>query len=480
VKITTILVYPLEFNKYKAEGLQSDLDFYNSKGMTEQAEETKRLLDKTNADINASLKILKANYKDTYADLLDQTDDYWKTYETKNSKEALAIGKLEAEIKENLLDTLDYSNLDLDFVGELNKAFDKVLDGIRSPEVEEAEKKYNTLFESFEEGKVTVEDLDKGFEEFSLVFAKATGLPPEFASALVKVAKEAKKASDKTDDLVKSTDELQEVFDRANGSIDEFQDIAGDLSSVMHDLEEGNQISSNTVLDLIQKYPHLADQLSKLNDLTVDRKTLVKQLFETEKGRILNIADMSRKELLLEKDHFVARIKMLMSYTDAQGKLVTKFDPTLLSKGDYQKIKDYTKSIADINATLNGLITNTKLIVPSTLDSYGNKTERTAEKDTAKEVEIYVSNLTDKYKELEFQVLKTSDAIEKLDKAYANGSDAEKLKIATELTEQYKLQQTNLANLNNARRADILKNIEQLKKYKNLKSYLIIFLFLNT
>lgn len=118
-------------------------------------------------------------------------------------------------------------------------------------------------------------------------------------------------ASEEADGASSATEEFRKQFEELHTTIGETEAKLTELSSAYQTLAQGEQLSSNTILELIQKYPTLAKHLVETNDLTFNKGELLKEIAEIERQRriqevqdAIDSVETTRNELQQKQDLF--------------------------------------------------------------------------------------------------------------------------------------------------------------------------------
>lgn len=133
---------------------------------------------------------------------------------------------------------------------------------------------------------------------------------------------------------------------------------------------------------------------------------------------------------------------------------------------DFQQTSKKLKTLEDSMRTIEELKSN----IGSTISNIGTPKSVFAKNSTGnsnyeKEKQEFVSKLSDSYSDLSFEIDKTKDAIDRLDRKLGSATDdKDKVKIYNDLIVLYRKEQEQLHKLNEARRKDVDKNIEALRK----------------
>lgn len=142
--------------------------------------------------------------------------------------------------------------------------------------------------------------------------------------------------------LAKGAEKVALSMEELITELDTFQDLGADLSSLWNKINDGQEISANSLLDLIQKYPQLATQIARLNDKNADRKSILEALFETEKAG-----------LQVELQGKLASIRATQEQLRLEAKLAEIVGERFILDSLNQQLEESAKNVALIGSQLD-------------------------------------------------------------------------------------------------------------------------------
>ncbi len=161
---------------------------------------------------------------------------------------------------------------------------------------------------------------------------KAIGAKNEQAQSEAEAAEALSKFKDAVDGV---NDSLDESVSAISSSVNGMSDLAG----IFDEVAQNETIAADKMLDLISRYPEMAAQIIKINDVNTDRKEIIKTLFELEKQSTINGLKIKQRAIYDE-------IKAYMGLAKA-------------------KVLAGEISIGDVQKTFNAAFTNVKAISES-------------------------------------------------------------------------------------------------------------------
>lgn len=103
------------------------------------------------------------------------------------------------------------------------------------------------------------------------------------------------------EDTEKTQKSLSEAInDTMSNSIDkveEYSNAMSDLSSAYQTVSNGEKLSANSLSQLIEKYPELAEYVNQTGDLTLKNGEKIKEAFENQKKALISTLEEEKKEL---------------------------------------------------------------------------------------------------------------------------------------------------------------------------------------
>ncbi len=224
---------------------------------------------------------------------------------------------------------------------------------------------------------------------------------------------------------------LEQSISNSNKTIDDFQSSVKDLSSAFEQLNKGEKLSADNLLDLIQKYPQYASQLANLNKSKDAAITLTKILFEVEKQRTIQKLENDKKELQGEldklkgiRDAYVALLKYFPKLS---------FDPE--QKTD--KFSELQSQIAGLNAAIS--------VLQKTDISSFYKSNSKSNSSSVKEI---YKPIIDAYYEIDIILERINQALAKNAALAEQAEGSNKIALLKQRADLYKEQEEALKRLN--------------------------------
>jgi TP901 family phage tail tape measure protein len=219
-----------------------------------------------------------------------------------------SVGLLDLYIKEmsKFQKQIDSTNSafagDDKLIHELTKPFIQGIEGIKRSTLE-LEKELISQKKSIQSwiddlGEEAPESLKKLSGEIDIALNRAKNINPVFENSQEAVDG----LTESIEEHIKSSQELERVYNSINKSINDFYSDIKDLTSVYNDLNNGEKISEETIQKLIQTYPQYASQLKNINNSKESGIELTKILFEIEKQKSIEKLKNDKLELQSELD----------------------------------------------------------------------------------------------------------------------------------------------------------------------------------
>ncbi|MBN3527700.1 hypothetical protein [Paenibacillus apiarius] len=188
----------------------------------------------------------------------------------------------------NLIDSFDSDFLkDSGSVDELTKSLSSLAnimsDGITSPEEVE---RFNQIKDLYKLSDVQLQNLTDTFD-----------------AAKVKAKEQAE-----------SVERNAKTMEQLAGEINKTVSSMNTLSDAYWKINQGEQLSANTILQLIKDYPQLAQHLAETNDLTFKRGDLLKE-----------VADANRKLMLQELENEEKSVRSSWNQLESKRKMYEQF-----------------------------------------------------------------------------------------------------------------------------------------------------------
>lgn len=232
-------------------------------------------------------------------------------------------------------------------------------------------------------------------------------------------------------------DEVNKEISNLIGNIDQ-------LNSAYEQLADGQELSSSTMIELIQKYPIIADYIARTNDLTLDSGNIAKLAMEAERDAAISKAKILATTTAQNIANLSAEYRATMALLAAS-----------LAAGNVQDAMKYSTSltatsaaIKDAAAQLKQLEAQIKALSNLSFKTSGGGGKATTKENDALKNRIELENLvmdalTERYqKELDlakdaYEAKKAyleneKEAVNKLKEAYDEAYDAEEKRNALE------------------------------------------------
>jgi len=243
-------------------------------------------------------------------------------------------------------------------------------------------------------------------------------------------------------EAVDTVDDLNDSVEDVNKTFEDQTDILSSLASEFDNINNSEEVSVETLLELINKYPEYIDYLFKEESLKKGAIKLTEALFEIEKQKSIEILKGKMAELIAEDALMDAERNRLRMLAQAGE----------ISWGEVYDAESNTDEIIRLIGAISGLES-------ATVDSFNGISESTSKSTTS--TKEYISTITD-LTELERELQEIRD------EASVRGIDSRQEEIA-----KIKQIQAELHRLNNEDR-DRLSNIEQgTQEYDDLYSTII-------
>ena len=295
---------------------------------------------------------------------------------------------------------------------------------------------------------------------------------------------------DETNDSIeKNSDSLQkynDILKQLNDTIDSVQSDLKTLNRVLDDVQNGQSLNAETVLDLIQKYPELTDAIHKTADGWTIEKDAIENLRKAkiEEARVaienqINLTETTLDKISARVEAYGIEIDAIKDLKSAQQEVSKlgfkkdfgenafeniKFDDSTniitagdkiieLSKEEYDKFKQSYNEQKLINDTILKLgklkEQNNKLLELLSDPSLGVSSSKSSSSR---------STLETRYIALEQAIEKVNKALERNKDIVSKATDLDKIQLLNEQNELYREQQNLLHQLNQERRKELAEN----------------------
>lgn len=303
--------------------------------------------------------------------------------------------------------------------------------------------------------------------------------------AEAELAEQSKKTSQGSFDLSKSYEDLLK-------SISNTSDDLKTLNQVIADVRNGQSLSAETILDLIEKYDLSVDAIKKTSDGYTVELSALENVRKAKIQTALDSIEAEKKHALAVKEQVESRLKnygleieQLKNIAAVKAKLAEQADKEARRKADEitggasdsgirnriygQVYKEYMdKAGADVDlarktlAEIEELEKKSKLLITILNDgSYGVSSSKSS---SSKNSKANLSDLETRYIALEQAIEKVNKALEHNKDIVSNATDLDKIQLLNEQNELYRKQQNLLHQLNQERRKELAENKATLAK----------------
>jgi TP901 family phage tail tape measure protein len=224
--------------------------------------------------------------------------------------------------------------------------------------------KYSTSLESLvkkleEENKSYITDASKGKKESNEKIIKSVKEMIISLSANSNEWDKNTKAIESNTEKIKSTtlstDDYAKSLEKVNKATDDFQSSAKNISSLFDTISEGEKLSSDSLLDLIQNYPQLSSQIMDANSSKEAGIKLTEALWEIEKIRAVDKLQQEQKILEAETKTLEATAANLAAMTFWGGSLPLEDQMSIFGGKDLEKKNEQLDAIRKSIDYIKGL-----------------------------------------------------------------------------------------------------------------------------
>lgn len=284
-------------------------------------------------------------------------------------------------------------------IDKTKDSFASMIQLLKSYNFEQHRKDYEEVANSYNQGKITLDQFRDSYEKFKA--SLPSGISENLVNTLVPDPSKLVEVAKGFGDLAKAVETANEAYEQGQKDIDGYQSGVKDLASIYTTLNEKEKVSADTILDLIQKYPEYALQITKLNGSKDAAISLTETLFEIEKQRSIAKIEQDKVELQSTLDKLKA---MEIAYKALSS--VMPVVPTSIQQG----FNDFEATMSKINALDNAIdyIKGTKLPDFATEPTNKKKKEPNDKVPDTLKLEI------DLYTKLNAEVDRATNALEKL------------------------------------------------------------------
>jgi len=291
--------------KYSSEGHNAVSTFLNNEGIESYKKSIADLASERAKLTGESNEIQQTLAKEAYA--FDQSSD--------------SANKLSQSLINNLARATVDSGKGFNDLKETMEVF-------KNQDVSNAFKK---ISEDISKGANT-EKATKDMDEFRSVLVK-NNVDTNIAAKLIRILNDAMKidnapnASNKIAVVTNSTEELA-------SSLKDVTSVATDVSKAMEEYNKTGKLSSETIVDLVTKYPELIDQLKVENGQLILNKEAVQSLLDVRINSVISSLEAEKNYTTQQAEETKKRITNLISEAEAIGKRNDALNalPTFLKK----------------------------------------------------------------------------------------------------------------------------------------------------
>lgn len=305
-------------------------------------------------------------------DLNEEHQNIFKTI----AQSSTEISTLTGEVTEGTANQLDflsskfielYSDMDNQSIDDFKNKWDELTKSINSEDFKKAQKDYNELVESYIKGEIPLAKVEGAYSNLKTTFSENTGLMGDLISKFVQIPEDINLATNSISEYVSEADKL-------TASVDSTQKSLSTLGSAFDTLSKNEDLSLDTMQELITNYPLLAEHMAETGDATFNNGELIKTLFEIKKQTYIKELEIEQVKTKGVIDGINARIEArrqemggMMSLAEVAG----RYSKLMAEAGlDVEAMNRYDSLIAQIkvlkNVTLDTFKSSTKTSKSST------------------------------------------------------------------------------------------------------------------
>jgi TP901 family phage tail tape measure protein len=310
----------------------------------------------------------------------------------------------------------------------------------------------NSNSTAYEQARIQLEKLYKEYDTATDIVSKYEG----YESLLGKTVEQTNTPLGEQPEIV---EEVTKSFNDLTKEISNIVSDIKDLNDIQSDLEKGNKLTADSVLDLVTKYPQLLDYLYETKDgyeLEAGAIGLVRQALIDEKIVALetsaNITEDMKTKLSLRLEAYGIEIESIKSLNDARNAALSLSSGnfSMLPPGATSQIYENDLKVLESIAKINSL----KDLLNKGIKSSSSGSTSTPDIYTAEinQFQAYEDALADINTQLE-----RNEALQKL----ANNDD--KIALLSKRVELLKQEQKALHDIAEARRQAISQNVSKLQ-----------------
>lgn len=225
-----------------------------------------------------------------------------------------------------------------------------------------------------------------------------------------------KKGSEVLDRAVVETKDYKEELETLNN-------IGTDFSATLSTINDGQQISAEVILDLINKYPQLTDKILMLNNTELDRKAILESIFETQKQQTINELENARDKLIATVNLNREYVKQLEILGELSGEDINPYYKMLAES------LEASKAVKELGARIS-------VLKNATIDTFSQSVIKDYAKDM-KKADDEAKKLAEELKKMQLDILEgIIDSLEEQNDLWEEQADSILKGVTDELEKQ--------------------------------------------
>jgi TP901 family phage tail tape measure protein len=284
-----------------------------------------------------------------------------------------------------------------------------------------------------------------------VIYDQIDNMYPSLSGVINKTSKDTGNAS-------QQLESYSQKLDEQNKAIDETQSSLKSLSELYYQVSEGQSLSSDQILDLIQQYPQIIQYMNSEGNLMISQQDLLKTLFELKKQDRI-------QTLQAEKDKADAVIASVQTQRDAYLGFYRAMGATLnLSENQAASMFGFDKASYD-SAVKASADTQAKIsaLEKVTFKTYKPKTTSNSGRNRAELQQSESLIEKDRYYQLNQELNKTNNLLEKNAALQENATYEKKIKLLDEEIKLLKQKRINIHNIAEEERKERAELVASLK-----------------
>ena len=322
-------------------------------------------------------------------------------------------------------------------------------------------------------------------EELYKVYDNATDIISKYEGHEKLLQHTVDKTNDSINENIESSQEYEYNFEQLNDTINSVKSDLKTLNQVIDDVRNGQSLSADATLDLIEKYNLSADVIKKTTDGYTVELSALENVRKAKIQTALDSIEAEKKHALAVKEQVGSRlrnygleIEQLKNIAAVKAKLAGQADKEARQRADEitggasdsgirnriygQVYNEYmNKAGADVDlarktlADIEALEAQSKILIDMLNDpTYGVSSKSSSSRSTTSNL----SDLETRYIALEQAIEKVNKALERNKDIISNATDLDKIQLLNEQNELYREQQNLLHQLNQERRKELAEN----------------------